>query len=58
MSDTKDNSRLEKDPKPESYSEKARIEAMDSDNFDPVKYQEKGQGKPEKGLKANLEEEE
>ena len=48
----------EKNPKPESYSEKARIEAMDSENFSAKEYQSDGQGAPKAGLKADLEEEE
>ena len=31
-----------------------RLDAMDLDNFDPVEYQEEGQGKPHQGLKKEL----
>ena len=39
-----------------ALSDKDRIDAMDADNFDPVAYQQKGQGGPEKGLAADEEE--
>ena len=48
MSDTKD-----KDT--QSYSENARIEAMDAENFDTVGYQKDAQGEPRK---ATTDEEE
>ena len=31
-----------------------RLEAMEVDGFDPVEYQEEGQGKPHQGLKKEL----
>ena len=31
-----------------------RLEAMEVDTFDPVEYQEEGQGKPHQGLKKEL----
>ena len=43
MSDTKD-----KDTK--SYSEKARIDAMDAENFDTTGYQKDAQGEPRKAV--------
>ena len=41
-----------------SYSEQARIDAMDTEKFDAADYQKEGQGAPKAGLKADLEEEE
>ncbi|WP_265570296.1 hypothetical protein [Sphingomicrobium nitratireducens] len=32
-----------------------KIDALDTETFDAVKYQEQGQGGPDKGLKADLE---
>lgn len=40
-----------KDDKPEVMD---RLEAMEVDTFDPVEYQEEGQGKPHQGLKKEL----
>jgi hypothetical protein len=50
MTDKKKNDRLEKDPKPKNYSDKACIDAMDAENFNTVEYQEDGQGGPRKGV--------
>ncbi|WP_343343052.1 hypothetical protein WJT74_06820 [Sphingomicrobium sp. XHP0239] len=55
MSDDNKNDRLEKDPKPKNYSDKARIDAMDAEKFDTVDYQKDAQGEPRK---ATTDEEE
>ncbi|MCM8557273.1 hypothetical protein [Sphingomicrobium sediminis] len=52
MSD-KENVSNERAP---ALSEEDRIDAMDADNFDPVKYQAQGQGGPVKGLSEDEEE--
>ena len=41
-------------PKKDKPEVMDRLEAMEVDTFDPVEYQEEGQGKPHQGLKKEL----